>query len=60
VSFTLSVMLALRARRLDASGIGALWPALVRRAVSRPLDLVRPPAEAPRDGAPLRGPRSDA
>jgi site-specific recombinase len=49
VSFTLSLMLALRARRLQVRGIGALWRMLVQRAVSRPLDLVRPPAAvAPR------------
>ncbi|MFM1992148.1 MAG: hypothetical protein RJA99_5105 [Pseudomonadota bacterium] len=51
VSFTLSLMLALRARRLAATGIGALWRALVRRALSRPLDLVRPPPAAVRDDA---------
>jgi site-specific recombinase len=44
VSFTLSLMLALRARRLAVSGVGALWGMLVQRALSRPLDLVRPPA----------------
>ncbi|MEI7444020.1 MAG: hypothetical protein WCK28_03935 [Burkholderiales bacterium] len=51
VSFTLSLMLALRARKLEVTGIGALWNALVRRAASRPLDLVRPPPEAVRDDA---------
>ena len=45
-SFTLSLMLALRARRLDATGVGAPWGAVVRRALSRPLDLVRPPPPA--------------
>lgn len=49
VSFTLSLMLALRARRLDAVGIGAPWREVVRRALSRPLDLVRPPPAAVRD-----------
>jgi site-specific recombinase len=44
VSFTLSLMLALRARRLQVRGIGPLWRMLVQRAVSRPLDLVRPPS----------------
>ena len=43
VSFTLSLMLALRARRLDVGGVGAAWRALVRRALSDPFDLVRPP-----------------
>lgn len=46
VSFTLSLVLALRARRLDTRGIGALWGAMVRHAMSRPLDLVRPPPPA--------------
>lgn len=50
VSFTLSLMLALRARRLDAVGLGAPWGLVVRRALSRPLDLVRPPPAAARDG----------
>jgi site-specific recombinase len=49
VSFTLSLMLALRARRLDAVGVGAPWGEVVRRALSRPLDLVRPPPAAVRD-----------
>ncbi len=49
VSFTLSLMLALRARRLDAVGVGAPWGLVVRRALSRPLDLVRPPPAAVRD-----------
>ena len=52
VSFTLSLMLALRARQLDASGIGSIWRALMRRALSRPLDLVRPPAASVRTGTP--------
>ncbi len=51
VSFTLSMMLALRARRLDATGVGAPWGRVVRRALSRPLDLVRPPPAAVRDDA---------
>jgi site-specific recombinase len=46
VSFTLSLVLALRARRLDTRGLGALWGAMVRHAMSRPLDLVRPPPPA--------------
>jgi site-specific recombinase len=49
VSFTLSLMLALRARRLETTGIGALWHGLVRRAVAHPLDLVRPPPAAVHD-----------
>jgi site-specific recombinase len=53
VSFTLSLMLALRARRLDARGIGATWRELVRRALSRPLDLVRPPPVAVRTETPV-------
>ncbi|MCX7228403.1 MAG: recombinase [Burkholderiales bacterium] len=53
VSFTLSLMLALRARRLDARGIGATWRELVRRALSRPLDLVRPPPTAVRPETPV-------
>ncbi len=53
VSFTLSLMLALRARRLDLTGVGAPWGAVVRRALSRPLDLVRPPPVAVRDDARL-------
>lgn len=48
VSFTLSLMLALRARRLDSTGVGAPWGAVVRRALSRPFDLVRPPPAADR------------
>ncbi|MCA3180288.1 MAG: hypothetical protein INH05_16095 [Burkholderiales bacterium] len=51
VSFTLSMMLALRARRLDATGVGLPWGRVVRRALSRPLDLVRPPPAAVRDDA---------
>jgi site-specific recombinase len=51
VSFTLSLMLALRARRLQIRGVGALWRLLVRRAVAHPLDLVRPPAAVARDAA---------
>jgi site-specific recombinase len=53
VSFTLSLMLALRARRLDVTGVGAPWGTVVRRALSRPLDLVRPPPAAVRDGTRL-------
>jgi site-specific recombinase len=53
VSFTLSLMLALRARRLDVTGVGAPWGTVVRRALSRPLDLVRPPPVAVRDDARL-------
>ena len=53
VSFTLSLMLALRARRLDTRGIGATWRELVRRALSRPLDLVRPPPASVRTQPPL-------
>jgi site-specific recombinase len=52
VSFTLSLMLALRARRLKVTGIGALWGMLAQRALSRPLDLVRPPAAAAADPKP--------
>jgi site-specific recombinase len=51
VSFTLSLMLALRARRLHTRGIGALWRILLQRALSRPLDLVRPPPPARPDTA---------
>ena len=43
VSFSLSLALALRARRLEVSGIAALWRALAWRAIRKPLDLVRPP-----------------
>ena len=43
VSFTLSLMLALRARQLSGAGIGALWRAMAHRCLTRPLDLVRPP-----------------
>jgi site-specific recombinase len=53
VSFTLSLMLALRARRLDTRGIGATWREVVRRALSRPLDLVRPPPAAVRPEPPV-------
>jgi site-specific recombinase len=53
VSFTLSLMLALRARRLDTRGIGATWRELVRRSLSRPLDLVRPPPVAVRSETPV-------
>jgi site-specific recombinase len=51
VSFTLSLMLALRARRLDAHGVGAIWSALGRRLLARPLDLVRPPPPAAPGGS---------
>ncbi|RPH46060.1 MAG: hypothetical protein EHM87_03675 [Burkholderiales bacterium] len=53
VSFTLSLMLALRARRLDTRGIGATWRELVRRALAHPLDLVRPPPAAVRAESPV-------
>jgi site-specific recombinase len=43
VSFTLSLMLALRARRLRVQGIGALWRAFGARLLARPFDLLRPP-----------------
>lgn len=53
VSFTLSLMLALRARRLDTQGVGATWRELARRALSRPLDLVRPPPASVRTETPV-------
>jgi len=53
VSFTLSLMRALRARKLEVTGIGALWGMLVQRALSRPLDLVRPPAAMSSGSNPL-------
>jgi site-specific recombinase len=43
VSFTLSLLLALRARRREADEAVAIWRAFARRVRSRPTDLLRPP-----------------
>ena len=43
VSFSLSLMLALRARRLTTQGVGATWRALALRVLAHPADLLRPP-----------------
>jgi len=47
VSFTLSLMLALRARRLRLDGIGALWSAFAARLLASPLEVLRPPPRQP-------------
>jgi site-specific recombinase len=47
VSFTLSLLLALRARKLDAAGVGEAWAAFWSRCAACPLDLLRPPARTP-------------
>jgi site-specific recombinase len=51
VSFTLSLMLALRARRLTGAGVGAMWRAFGARLIAHPLDVLRPPPAARDDGA---------
>lgn len=52
VSFTLSLMLALRARRLTGAGVGAMWRAFAARLIAHPLDVLRPPPAASGRGAP--------
>ena len=51
VSFTLSLMLALRARRLTDAGVGAMWRAFGARLLARPLDVLRPPPASTGRGA---------